>query len=721
MTAYAHSRPGTDRASWHDLAEHLTSTAALAESFAGKYAPGWGHQAALWHDLGKYQPRFQQKLFQSESGGFSDRVEHAILGALHAHRWNRGPIGEVLALCIAAHHGSLKSRVDLKGRFDEEPVKKWLQDAIAAGPPASILEAARLEFPPAAGCDRKDAALWVRFLFSALVDADSLETEAWHEGRSRPVIPQSISDLAAKLDIFLEERFRDEHDTEMNRLRRYVLACCRKRAVLAPGHFTLTVPTGGGKTYSALNFALNHGVSHGQNRVIAVLPFTTVLDQTVSAYQAALGNEAVIEHHSNIDVDKESLQNRQATENWDATVIVTTSVQFLESLYAAHKRRCRKLHNIAGSVVILDEVQTFPLGLITPIRSALDLLVKHYGVTVVHCSATQPHLAHEKGPQEIVDEPRALFTAVKQRITVSWPDIPKNGEPEKWDITTLRDHAAREVDSTLVIVHRRKEAEELARLWGEGVIHLSARMSGAHRLEVIDHIKERLRKREHVKLVATQLVEAGVDIDFPVVYRAAAGLDTMAQAAGRCNREGTQHQPGKFVVFWPDSEPPAEPLKKSLAETLRFLRENPEIDLANPDLFPKFFKSLIRHTNDPTGGLVLQAESDWDFPRSAELFRMIKEAGEPVIAPYGEKWKERLENLRLLGPSRERLRGLQRYVVNLYPQEITKLQSLGALEPAHRDVERLWSVAPRFEDTIYGARFGFTWAADDPEPPFLLA
>jgi CRISPR-associated endonuclease/helicase Cas3 len=607
----------------------------------------------------------------------------------------------------------------LKARFYDEAVQKWLRDALDTKPPEAILSP-----PPcvtkAPARNATEAALWVRFLFSALVDADSLQTEAWEAGKSRPAIPHPISELSERLDSFLDAKFRGGDDTAMNRLRRHVLACCRTQAPLSPGQFTLTVPTGGGKTYSALSFALNHARAFHHRRVITVLPFTTVLEQNVNAYRDALGADAVVEHHSNIDVERESVQNRRATENWDAPMVVTTSVQFLESLYAASKRRCRKLHNIAESVVILDEVQTFPLGLIEPIRSVLKLLADQYGVTVVHCSATQPHLAHGSGAREIIDNPASLFEAVKNRVSVTWPRIADGGEPNKWDIQTLHRSVAHENDSTLVIVHRRKEAEELARLWGDDVIHLSARMCGAHRLDIVNSVKEKL-KHERVRLVATQLVEAGVDIDFPVVYRAAAGLDTLAQAAGRCNREGTQALPGKFIVFWAESDPPAESLTKSLAETLPFLRSNPHLDLNDPNLFREFFKSLKKHFNDPLGGQVLQAERDWNFPRSAELFNMIQEAGKPVIAPYGEQWRDKLRMLRTFGPSRERLRALQRHLVNLYPQEITNLQQRGAIEQAHADLEHLWAVIPGFERQTYSSRFGFAWAAEQSEPAFLIA
>jgi len=333
-----------------------------------------------------------------------------------------------------------------------------------------------------------------------------------------------------------------------------------------PGIYTLTVPTGGGKTLSSMGFALNHAVKYGKHRVIYVIPYTSIIEQTADQFRAIFG-EAVIEHHSNLDSTdeaKENARSRLACENWDAPVIVTTTVQFFESLFASRTSRCRKLHNIVNSVVILDEAQLLPPDFLAPILEALKELQKNYGVTVVFCTATQPALGPHKtmdfdfkgidGMKEIMDDPAMLHKALK-RTEIRQV---RNLEPLTWD------DVAGEItnnESVLCIVNRRDDARTLWELLPEGSIHLSALMCGAHRVRKIKEIKERLRNGVPTRVVSTQLVETGVDVDFPVVYRAMAGLDSIAQAAGRCNREGLRAK-GKVFVFTPPSEA-AEPYWES--------------------------------------------------------------------------------------------------------------------------------------------------------------
>ncbi len=720
MPPYAHTREGASKDEWEDLKKHLESVAKLAETFAVSFAPGWGRVSGLWHDLGKYQPQFQKMLEQSgESGGYTDdKVEHSIVGALYAFQ-QLGGLGKPLSLCIAAHHGDLKDWQYLKGRFETEKIQQLLAAAIGAQPPESILKCQKPSIPNSFK-SKESLAMWVRFLFSALVDADSLQTEAWDKGEERAALPHTLDGLATRLDDFLERKRSESGESEINELRSDVLRCCLDSASKASGQFTLTVPTGGGKTYSALAFALHHARNHGHRRVITVLPYTTILEQTVKAYRDAVGTDAVVEHHSNIDITRESLANQHATENWDAPLVVTTSVQFLESLYANHKRRCRKLHNIANSIVILDEVQTFPLGLIAPIQSALRILAEEYGVTIVYCTATQPQLANVRGAIEIIPEPANLFKRVEGRYRTIWPTVGMSHENSGWDVARLHQEISAETESTLVIVHRRNEAQELAECWGDSVIHLSARMCALHRRAVVARIKRDLKLGHRIRVVATQLVEAGVDIDFPVVYRALAGLDTLAQAAGRCNREG-RLAIGKFVVYEAASEPPAVALRKGLDVTKLFLKERLSVDLADPMLFPEYFRVLTQRIENADVEGILALEKNQDFPETAKKFKLIEEAGQPVIAPYCRGAKRLVDELKFAGPNRRTLRALQPHLVNLYPQEIRRLQADGAIRLAHRDIDRLWVVSDGMDNLVYSDRFGFSWAAKDAEPPTLIA
>jgi CRISPR-associated endonuclease/helicase Cas3 len=440
---------------------------------------------------------------------------------------------------------------------------------------------------------------------------------------------------------------------------------------------------------------------HDLRRVIVVLPFTSIIDQTAAIFRDILG-DAVLEHHSNLDPEKESLLNREASENWDSPVIVTTAVQFFESLFACNKRDCRKLHRIARSVIVLDEVQTLPLHLQSPIQYALDTLTRYYGSTVVHCSATQTNLI---APQStaIVDpiKIREIFPAISRRVRVEW-DIDQEVDVEAL-AAKLQSNSSTQA---LVIVETRRDAYQLARRLGHPWLHLSATMCAKHRRNVINGIKDRLLNNQTCLVISTQLVEAGVDLDFPLVYRALAGFDTLAQAAGRCNREGRLKE-GVLRVFRPTTEPPGISLTQRRRCADSILKQG-RINLFDPDLYPEFFRRLSNFFKSDERG-VMAFELNSDFPAVSERFKMIDdEFSIPVIAPYSDS-RDRVERLRSHEPNRESLRALQPYIVNLRPPDIHKLRSSGALEPLfpfQADETRIWSVLPA-QKSCYDAQFGF--------------
>jgi CRISPR-associated endonuclease/helicase Cas3 len=445
-------------------------------------------------------------------------------------------------------------------------------------------------------------------------------------------------------------------------------------------------------------------VRHELSRVIVVIPYTSIIEQTAKTYREALGDEAVIEHHTNVDPERETRANRLASENWDAPIVVTTSVQFFESLYASRTSRCRKLHRIAGSVVVLDEVQTFPVNLLAPVKHVLRELSAHYGATTLLCTATQPTLL--EGAREIVPEKEKEFAAVAGRFEIL---MPLSEEPVSWDglALELRTH-----EKAMAIVHRRDDAQRLAKLVGEDCLHLSARMCAEHRSVVLEDVKRQLGAGEPCRLVATQLVEAGVDVDFPEVYRAFAGADSLAQAAGRCNREGKGH--GRLHVFFAPTMPPRGILRTAESVARVMWREG-SLDLTAPETFAKYFSRLYRSAEHDARS-VMAAEREQRFADVAELFQMIPETGEAVVAPYGD-WERRVEDIRREGISRERMRRLQRFLVNLYPQEIEELRRAGALE---RIEETFWAVLPGFR--VYDKRWGFGWKGRvAAEPEVLIA
>ena len=433
----------------HDLYDHLTGTARRAEEAARHFdSASWTELAGLWHDLGKYSKAFQD-MIRSASGIDAHietqpgRVDHSTAGALLAMR-EFGKAGFPLAFVIAGHHAGLADKVDLEARLEAK--HGFLDKALAMGIPREILAAAKPSLPSfletSTGDDAQGRArsqeFWVRLLYSALVDADFLDTEKFHnisEGNRR-VQNRSIGDQLAQLkdkfDKYMTKKQEESDDTPVNRIRAQVLRACREKAVTPPGVFSLTAPTGAGKTLAAMGFALDHAICHGLRRVIVVIPYTSIIEQNAAQYREVFGDTNVVEHHANLDPEKEDHRNRLACENWDAPIVVTTSVQFMESLLANRSSRCRKLHNIVHSVVIFDEVQALPIGHLLPILDLLKELVKNYRVSIILSTATQPALGQRPSGlagrfpgferiEEIVPDPIRTFEILK-RVDVAWPD-----------------------------------------------------------------------------------------------------------------------------------------------------------------------------------------------------------------------------------------------------------------------------------------------------------
>jgi CRISPR-associated endonuclease/helicase Cas3 len=563
-------------------------------------------------------------------------------------------------------------------------------------------------------------------LYSALTDADTLVSEAWDTGREREAEVATIPKLTERLDAKMAKEAQRrtsqgvQGSTTINRMRAEVLQRCLDAAQREIGQYTLTVPTGGGKTLSSLAFALHHACWRSLKRVIVVIPYTSIIEQTADVLRQYLGDENVVEHHSAVDLDKDTARNQRACENWDAPVIVTTSVQFFESLFAAHKGRCRKLHNIADSVIVLDEVQSFPVDLLSPIRQMLGLLSKHWNCTVLHCTATQP--TPEAGriigpgmdpvPKPVIPDPAPLFSVVKNRIRI----FPEGNLQQPLSMQELAERL-RQFPTAMAIVHNRKEAEQLARLV-DGAWHLSARMCAAHRKDVLDAVRAALKAGCPLRLISTQLIEAGVDVSFPVVFRALAGIETLAQAAGRCNRELDGE--GEFHIFLAPSRPPSNSLRRGLAVTQEFLGYTDfELDLNDPSLFPRYFREVLGPAVQTDAPGISGYEHKLDFPAVEAAFRMIADDGQTVLAPYGD-WKRLLANIRHKGPTRETLRAMQRHFVQLRNHEIDALLRLGLIEPLYQCAEpRTWAV--REGAKVYDERFGFGWqAAANLEPDDLI-
>jgi len=684
----------------HSLREHLLEVARRAGELAKAFgSEDWAQLAGLWHDLGKYREKFQ-KYIKKASGyydteahieGVPGRVDHSTAGAIYAIE-KLGLQGRILAYLIAGHHAGLPDWNNAEGgqstlfqRLETGKKNKYLQEALDTAPPAGILNQSRpVSLPP-----QGSLALWLRMLFSCLVDADFLDTEAFMDDKKsslRSGYP-SIEALKSAFDQHMTDKAANAKDSAVNRIRAEVLRQCREKGELPSGLFSLTVPTGGGKTLSSMAFALTHAVHHGKDRMIYVIPYTSILEQTAEIFRSIFGAENVIEHHSNLDSEREDSRSRLATENWDAPIIVTTNVQFFESLFAAKTSRCRKLHNIVNSVVVLDEAQLLPPEFLAPILHVMQDLVTGYKVSFVLSTATQPAFSPRpkftglKNVCELMDDPERLYADLK-RVETELPD--DFSIPRTWESIA---NELMQYESVLCIVNSRKDCRELHSLMPKDTIHLSALMCGQHRSQVIAEIKQRLKDGIPTRVISTQLVEAGVDMDFPVVYRALAGLDAVAQAAGRCNREGLLLQPGKVVVFIPPK--PAAPgllrkAQQSGQEIMRLSKGEPLTRECFEAYFRHYYESLNSLDKANIVGLLdlyNQAEArqaEFNFRIAAALFRLIDEEGQTaVIVRYGESLKliEALEKSQNMVPHERRgiLRKLQRYTVNIREYECKKL------------------------------------------------
>ncbi|MGL4397900.1 MAG: CRISPR-associated helicase Cas3' [Hyphomicrobium sp.] len=661
---------------------HASAVAEKAMELAGKFgAAEYGFAAGLLHDLGKAKPEFQAYI-----RGPGPAEPHAAEGARfvvehyaqRCHPAFKAPLGRVLAFPIAGHHAGLANgnlprggMLSLDDRMDgAKPVAPWFPiNALPEfkRPPSPLI---------AAGRDPFGWALFTRMLFSALVDADRLETERWYNQLKPDAVPRGwagqIRDLKLELDRFLGQAFDGSSPvSELVRLRAEVLADCRAAGDHEQGLFSLTVPTGGGKTLSSLAFALNHAIRHELDRVIYVIPFTSVVEQTADVFRTALGDtDAVLEHHSAFDdqahvhdagqdLDFGIRKLRQAAENWDRPIVVTTAVQFFESLFANKPGRCRKLHSIANSVVVLDEVQTMPLKLLRPCLAALNELARGYRTSIVLCTATQPAFTREAGlkapealdgVREIVREGRDLHARLK-RVKAEIAEVPLS------DLHLVE--VLGSVGQGLVVVNNRRHARELFKeLDTAGIAgrrHLTTAMTAAHRQHVLAEIRSDLTAGRPARVVSTSLIEAGVDVSFSSVWRAWAGLDQIVQAAGRCNRNGELGPAGgRLVVFDPepkDGRSPPRELEQNAETARRILREQP--DLLSPEAVAAFFRELL-WTKEDSGhfrqldnvkvgereivGIMKSLDEtkhglNFPFADIAQAFRLIDETMVPVIIP----------------------------------------------------------------------------------------
>lgn len=742
---FAHSGNTEDYSDWQPLASHLSNVGRMAGERASIFGLDRMSKAAgLLHDLGKYTDEFQRRI-----AGDAIRADHSTHGAIQAIE-HYGNLGQLLAYGIAGHHAGLANGKEgeevgertvlhtrLRGTGLPRLLDDWRNEITLPEKQALALPLT----PHSRERSNFQLAFLVRMLFSCLVDADFLDTEAFYAGLNGAgrVSPrnESVPSLEALRNQLNTHLAGFSADSEVNRVRADILRHVREGAEQVPGLFSLTVPTGGGKTLASLAFALDHAIRHGLRRVIFVIPFTSIVEQNAKVFREALGplgEAAVLEHHSAFVArpprdEPEHFQAREklrlAMENWDAPVVVTTAVQFFESLFAARPAQCRKLHNIGGSVVILDEAQTLPLKLLRPAVAALDELARNYRSSIVLCTATQPALQAPEfvgglnDVRELAPEPPALFRKL-ERVRIRHVGVLD-------DAALTAELQQRE--QVLCIVNNRRHARALYESIADmpGARHLSTLMCAKHRSAALAEIRAMLARGGPCRLISTSLVEAGVDISLPSVLRAEAGLDSIAQAAGRCNRNKEWPvDASEVLVFTTTSDDWAAPPElRQYAQVAQEILRQPQYRDAplSPETIQAYFQKLYWQKGgsglDHHDLLGLTRDSSIDslpMETLATKFRMIENTQMPVIVPYDDEARDALNRLRHAEKSGALARRLQPYLVQVPRPAYDALCGAGAVQAVMLD---RWS--DQFMELVnmdlYDGNYGLNWN----DPAFIRA
>ena len=682
MDTYAYLAHLTEDGRTQTILEHLKGTASLCSAFAAAFdAEAQGQLAGMAHDIGKYSAAFQRRLH----GG--PKVDHASAGAFECLKARQLPA----AFVISGHHGGLP---DGGGRGDAAGAGTfWGRINRASQGRLEDYHAWQSEFSlphantPAFAGTRLEGMFFTRMLFSCLVDADYTDTGAFMD--NSPYLPASSSsmeELWRRLETYVSGWFPPKGALNMQRC--VILEQCMSAgAQYGPGLFTLTVPTGGGKTVASLSFALAQAKARRMKRIVYVIPYTSIIEQTAQAFREILGDENVLEFHSGVQFDQqeddasspEAVPLTRSVETWDVPVIVTTAVQFFESLYACQPSKCRKLHNLAQSVLIFDEAQMLPLPYLRPCVWAIAQLVRHYGASAVLCTATQPALdpifqefAPEIPIREICPMAEAHWESFRrvsfqQAGTLSWMDLAARLQQQ---------------EQVLCVVNTRRAAREVFhQLSGPGNFHLSTLMYPAHRRRILDEIRRRLRDGLPCRVVSTSLIEAGVDVDFPAVYRELSGLDSILQAAGRCNREGKRPPEDSIVTIFQGEDPPPRLFETSIGAG-KIVLDHCQ-DVSSRAAIHTYFSTLLdlkgAEAQDAHHILPLMESEFFPFRTVAERFHLIESPTTTVYLPL-EEGAGLVELLRSGQYSRTLYRRLGQYGVSVYPQHLAALEQAGALE-----------------------------------------
>ena len=643
-----YARSANQFGEWETVAHHLCQVAAFSKKFLEPIGYGnWGEVLGIFHDLGKEGELFQQVLHQKQ-----EHVNHAAPGAAAVYQIYGGKTSALLlASVVAAHHSQLNyvdpntmtrilrgtgSRLDQNGNtfslFGSDEWNAALKRWKAYGKPPK-LSPGKPDFSQQE--DRHLAQmLFVRFLYSALVDGDycssALHFDPKYLQRSQGPALDAVGAMEKLLQVQREKKERSTAAGALNRLRDQLFENCLAAASQEPGVFSLTAPTGLGKTLSLFAFAVRHSQLHGKRRIILVLPFLSIIEQNASDYRKIVPD--ILEIHSNTKTDERC---HMLSQRWDAPCIITTNVGFLEPLFSARPGACRHLHQLANSVIVLDEAQSLPPHLLDATLRSINLLCSQYGCSVVFSTATQPAFEFRPGltwkPKEITLNAPALFSATR-RVRYFW----RIDQPTP--LGEIADELAQERQACVIVnlrSHARKLAALLTELLGsESVFYLSTDLCPAHRQETLKKVRMMLTSGQPCHLIATQCIEAGVDLDFPVVYRALAPLDSIIQAAGRCNRNGDSPD-GRVTVFVPKEDRlyPPGPFYQWGAACVKNLQSRHEIDCNNLSHIREYYQLLYQNA-DGDAVKLRQGIDHEDFAQVEQAYRLIENTGVSVIVPY---------------------------------------------------------------------------------------
>lgn len=684
MIYYAHSN---GNGQYQTVEEHLKNVGILSAAYSKEFGvEHLGYVCGMLHDVGKYSMEFQDRLLNG-----SERVDHSTAGAIEVEQLLGRAFKIVLGYIICGHHSGLmdygSQESGLRARFSKSiPIYnrneiKVNVDAAKAKNELMGIKNVKCGFT---------MGFLIRMLYSCLVDADFLDTERFMKVEAEVCRGgyEGFSDLIERFNVYMDNKNKLSVKSKINGYRQKIFNDCVKAAFQEPNLFSLTVPTGGGKTLASMAFALNHLRHNNLKRIICVIPYTSIIEQNAKQYKNIFGEHSILEHHSNFDFDSNNKilseeghttieKLRLASENWDIPIVVTTNVQFFESLFANKSSRCRKLHNISNSVVIIDEAQMMPTNFLEPTLAAITELVNNYNTSVVLTTATKPDFPEKllsRKPVEIIESPGDLYEALK-RVEVEYIDQ-LSDESLVSKINDLK--------QVLVIVNTRNHAQKLFEaLPKENLFHLSAKMCSVHRSEVLEKIRAKLKNHEPCRVISTQLIECGVDISFPVIYRCLTGIDSIAQSAGRCNREGEMDLGKVYVFNSTESYGKAIMYQSITAECGRIVLKKFQ-DPLSLEAISYYFQQLYSTERDRLDVKNIMdnfeeraKELAFSFEKTARDYKLIEET-ESLIIPYNDEARRIIEELDYTKYPNALIRKLQPYTISIHQIQLKKLMDEGA-------------------------------------------